>query len=350
MSDHLNTSSVALIIPVFNEEQVLPLLLKELEPFRRGREETIDVLFIDDGSTDGTAQLLHTLTADLDGYTVIHFTRNFGHQLAVTAGIKMCRTEAAIIMDADLQDPLEVAGRMIDLWKDGYDSVYGVRQERENVGFMQRLTARFYYRFFRSFTGVEAPVDAGDFRLISRAVIDAFNELGEQQPYVRGLIAWLGFKQTAVEYVRPGRAAGKTKYPWKRRLDLALDGITSFSGKPLKYAVRLGLMVSIGSFLGLIWVLLTKYVFDTAITGWASLIFVGFFFGGIQLFFLGIIGSYLARVYEEVKGRPRYVVQNIWQPNGKSLVRNSSGSTPSGSIAEDDGLTLEPLQSPAESE
>jgi glycosyltransferase involved in cell wall biosynthesis len=303
---------VGLIIPVYNEVDVLPFLMEALASFRASRAERISVLFVDDGSTDGTAGRIRELAAGEKDISVLSFSRNFGHQVAVTAGLDFCDADAAIVMDADLQDPPEVAGRMIDAWKAGADVVYGKRIDREEVGFLERFTAGLYYRFFRSFTGVDAPLDTGDFRLVSRPVMEAFRQLPEQQPYVRGLISWLGFRQEAVEYVRPGRKAGVTKYPWKRRFDLALDGLASFSGKPLRYAMRLGLLVSAGSMLGLIWVLLTKYVFQTAITGWASLIFAAFFFGGMQLFFLGVIGSYLARVYDEVKGRPRYVVQSSW--------------------------------------
>ncbi len=328
MSSISHTGSISLVIPIYNEESMLPLLIREVEAFRKSREERIGVILVDDGSTDSTASLARSLTSELRGYTLVAFTRNFGHQLAVTAGIEVCTDDAAIVMDADLQDPLDVAGKMIDAWHEGFDVVYGVRTKRNDVGWFQRLTARLYYRFFRSFTGVEAPVDAGDFRLLSRKVMKAYRQLGEQQPYVRGLIAWLGFNQKGIEYVRPGRLAGSTKYPWRRRFELALDGIASFSGKPLRYAMRMGLAVSAGSIVGLIWVLFTKYVFQTAITGWASLIFVAFFFGGLQLFFLGVLGSYLARVYDEVKGRPRYVIQEIWL----------SGNETSGSIQEDDEL------------
>lgn len=305
-------SHVALIIPVFNEAEVIPMLLDELAAFRTTRAERISLLFVDDGSRDGTADVIRTHTGGWPDVGILSFSRNFGHQVAVTAGIDWCDADAAIIMDADLQDPPEVAGQMIDAWKRGADVVYGQRLGREEVSWFERATAGLYYRFFRYFTGVDAPLDTGDFRLISRPVIEAFQDLPEQQPYVRGLISWLGFQQEAVEYVRPGRAAGKTKYPWRRRFDLALDGLASFSGKPLRYAMRLGLLVSAGSVLGLIWVVLTKYVFQTAITGWASLIFAAFFFGGLQLFFLGVMGSYLARVYDEVKGRPRYVVRSSW--------------------------------------
>lgn len=322
-SDQLH---VGLIIPVFNEVDVLPLLLEELAVFRASRSERISVLFVDDGSTDGTAARIRELAGDAPDISVLSFSRNFGHQVAVAAGLDFCSADAAIVMDADLQDPPEVAGQMIDAWKSGADVVYGKRLDRQQVGWMQRVTARLFYRFFRSFTGVDAPLDTGDFRLVSRPVIDAFRQLPEQQPYVRGLISWLGFRQEAVEYIRPGRKAGKTKYPWRRRFDLALDGLASFSGKPLRYAMRLGLFVSAGSMLGLIWVLLTKYVFQTAITGWASLIFAAFFFGGMQLFFLGVIGSYLARVYDEVKGRPRYVVRSSWSSGPVSGNFASPGS------------------------
>lgn len=308
--------TIALVIPLYNEEDMVPVLIQEIEAFRAVRAalgESVEVFLVDDGSRDATFVLVQQRVAGLSGYTVVRFSRNYGHQLAVTAGLELCRADAAIILDADLQDPLDVAGKMIDRWKEGYDVVYGIRRERGGMTFMERWTARWFYRFFRSFTDINAPVDAGDFRLVSRRVMDAYARLGEQQPYVRGLIAWLGFNQTGIEYDRPDRAAGTSKYPMRKRLQLALDGMASFSTQPLKYAVRLGLLISLGSVAGLIWVVLTKYVFGTAITGWASLIFAAFFFGGLQLFFLGIVGSYLARVYEEVKGRPRYVVQESWR-------------------------------------
>lgn len=330
MSDSELRPRVALIIPVYNEEEVLPKLIQELEAFREARSETIRVYLINDGSTDSTLIVARNLTDTLPGYTVVDFSRNFGHQLAVSAGLEVCEEEAAIIMDADLQDPLAVAGEMIDRWKEGADIVHGVRRSRQGVSIMERVTARLYYRVFRALTAVDAPMDAGDFRLLSRPVIDAFGRFREQQPYVRGLISWLGFNQTSVVFDRPARAAGETKYPWKRRLDLAFDGLISFSGRPLRWAMRLGLFISAGSMVGLFWVLLTKYVFQTAITGWASLIFAAFFFGGVQLFFLGLVGSYLARVYDEVKDRPRYVIRNIHRSD-----ENESGSKPASHGFED---------------
>ena len=305
-------NSVSLVIPLYNEEEVLPLLVSGIESFRAVRTEEIEVLFIDDGSQDRTAAQVRNLTDGLSGYTLVRFSRNFGHQLAVSAGLDLAKTDAAIIMDADLQDPLPVAGQMIDSWKQGYDVVYGIRTQREGSSFLHRWSAKLFYRFFSRFTDVDAPLDAGDFRLLSRRVLEAYSRFGEQQPYVRGLVAWLGFNQIGIEYERPARAAGKSKYPWRRLIRLAFDGIASFSGKPLRYAVRIGLLISGLSFAGLIWVLIVKILGDPSVPGWASIIFVGFFFGGLQLFFLGVVGSYVARVYEEVKARPRYIIKEMY--------------------------------------
>ena len=305
-------SSVSLVIPLFNEEEVIPLLIQEIEAFRTRRPENIQIIMVDDGSTDRSARLIRELTEGISGYTLVRFSRNFGHQLAVTAGLELAHTDAAIIMDADLQDPLDVAGQMIDKWKEGFDVVYGIRKKRKDTSILHSWSARMFYRFFKRFSDVEAPLDAGDFRLLSRRTLDAYRKFGEQQPYVRGLIAWLGFNQVGVEYVRPGRAAGTSKYNWRSLIQLAFDGIASFSGKPLRYAVRLGLIVSGLSIFGLVWVLLIKYVVGTTVSGWASLIFVGFFFGGLQLFFLGVVGSYVARVYDEVKARPRFIVKDTF--------------------------------------
>ncbi len=306
--------SVSLVIPLFNEEAMLPALVREIESFRQGRPEVQQVVFVDDGSTDQTARVARDLVSGLEGYVLIQFSRNFGHQLAVTAGMHFATSDAAVILDADLQDPLPVVGEMIDTWRQGFDVVYGVRRQRDGDSLLQRATASAFYRVFRRMSEVDAPLDTGDFRLVSRAVLDAYRELGEQQPYVRGLISWLGFNQTGVVYDRAPRAGGSSKYAWRDRMRLALDGIASFSGRPLRLAVRIGLGVSLLSLIGLVWVLIARFFTDTTVPGWSSILFVGFFFGGLQIFFLGVVGSYLARVYEEVKGRPRYVVRDVWRP------------------------------------
>lgn len=304
--------TVALIIPLYNEEEVFPLLFKELETYRAEHSDVVQVVFVDDGSSDRTGALVRQMTAGREGYVLLQFSRNFGHQLAVTAGMAFVKTDAAVILDADLQDPLWVVTEMMEQWRAGYDVVYGVRKERQGETAFKKGAASLFYRFFRRISETDVPLDAGDFRLVSRSVLDAYQQLQEQQPYVRGLISWLGFNQTGVEYVRKARAAGKTKYPFRKSLRLAIDGILSFSDKPMRYAARLGFLVSAGSVVGLLYVLFRKYIAEATVPGWASLTFAIFFFGGLQLFFLGVVGAYLARVYEEVKARPRYVVRDVW--------------------------------------
>lgn len=304
-------NTVAIVVPLYNEEAIVPLLVKEIEAYREERPEIAQVVLIDDGSRDATAASVRRLTEGKEGYLLLRFSRNFGHQVAITAGLEFVEADAAVVMDADLQDPFWVVTKMIEKWRAGYDVVYGVREEREGETVFKRAATYLFYRFFKQMSDVEAPLDTGDFRLISREVLDAFSKLQERQPFVRGLIAWLGFNQTGIRYVRPARAAGSTKYPLKKLWRLATDGITSFSDKPLWYAVGIGMALSMLSVLGLVWVLIDKFVYGVPV-GWASLIFAAFFFGGVQLFFLGIVGAYLARVYEEVKSRPRYVLKETW--------------------------------------
>lgn len=322
ITDKVSRETLALVIPVYNEEQVLPVLIDEVEAFRKEREYIEQVILVDDGSSDRTAALIRELTADRPGYYMVSFSRNFGHQLAVTAGLQMVETDAAVILDADLQDPLPVVDEMVDRWRDGYEVVYGVRRERRGETWFKRMTAGLFYRIFQWAVDVEMPLDAGDFRLVSRRVIDTYGQFQEQQPFVRGLISWIGFDQTGVMYDREPRAAGSSKYSIGKMARLAWTSLTAFSTKLLRVAVRIGFATTVLSLLGLVWVLLVKYVWGSAITGWASLIFVGFFFGGIQLFFLGIVGEYLARVYDEVKARPRYIVESTWRSDVRENERS----------------------------
>lgn len=308
--------TVALVVPLYNEEAVASLLVREIEAFREAHPEVVEVVLVDDGSRDGTADKVRTLASGKPGYVLARFSRNFGHQIAITAGMEFVTADAAIIMDADLQDPLSVAAEMIDKWREGYDVVYGLREEREGETVFKRATAWVFYRFFDHMTDVQAPRDTGDFRLVSRRVLDAYRRFGESQPFVRGLIAWLGFEQTGIRYRRPPRAAGRTKYSFRKSVRLAVDSITSFSQRPLWYAIGVGMTISFLSIAGIAWALLQKYAFGGVVPGWTSLIFAAFFFGGVQLFFLGVTGAYLARVYEEVKGRPRYLLRDVWRSTG----------------------------------
>lgn len=303
--------TVAIVVPLYNEEAVVPLLIGEIESYRAAHPEIVEVVFVDDGSRDATALRIRDLTEHKAGYRLLRFSRNFGHQIAITAGLEFVTADAAVIMDADLQDPFWVVTKMIEKWREGYDVVYGIREDREGETLFKRGATYLFYRFFKKMSDVEAPLDTGDFRLVSREVLNAYNSLQERQPFVRGLIAWLGYNQIGIRYSRPARAAGRTKYPLGKLWRLATDGITSFSDKPLRYAVAIGMTISLGAVVGLVWVLVDKFLFGVPV-GWASLIFAAFFFGGVQLFFLGIVGAYLARVYEEVKGRPRYIMKEVW--------------------------------------
>lgn len=313
MSDTSRRDTLALVVPIYNEEEALPELLAEIEAFRKDRPFVTEVVLIDDGSVDSSSETIKRLASGLSGYRLVSFARNFGHQLAITAGLENVTADAAVVLDADLQDPLHVVDEMVERWREGYDDVYGVRKSREGEGVVRRGARHAFYVFFRRFTGVDAPVDVGDFRLLSRPVIDAYLQIGEQQPYVRGLISWLGFRQIGVEYARPQRVRGSSKYSYRKLARLASTGLTSFSNRPLRYAVRAGVLTSVLSFVGLVWAVTTKILYPETISGWASLIFVGFFFGGVQLLFLGIVGAYIGRVYDEVKARPRFVVTQRWE-------------------------------------
>ena len=314
--------TVALVIPLYHEEAMLPILVAELDAFRTAHPYVTEVVLVDDGSRDRTREIARSLLSGRQGFTVVGFSRNFGHQLAVTAGLSVVTADAAVVLDADLQDPLDVIPRMVAAWRDGADVAYGVREAREGETAFKTGTASLFYRVFRWMTESDMPLDAGDFRLVSRRVLDAYNRLGEQQPFVRGLVAWLGFRQVAIPYRRAARAAGETKYPLRKMLRFALSGLTAFSDKPLRLASWLGFGTAALSILGLVWVLLVRLVWHDAIPGWSSLVFAAFFFGGVQLFFLGVLGLYVGRVFDEVRGRPRYVVEEVWRSEEMAPVRS----------------------------
>ena len=305
--------TLALVIPVYNEEAVVPLLLAEIAAFRAERADITQVVFVDDGSEDATVQLLQEGTAGKSGYWIVGFSRNFGHQLAITAGLGVVDADAAVILDADLQDPLHVVDEMMVRWREGYDVVYAIRSRRDGEPAYKRLAAATFYRLFRWIADLDMPLDTGDFRLVSRKVIDIYNKIGEQQPFVRGIVSWVGFNQIGIPYVRAARAAGSSKYTLGKLMKLALSGLTSFSDKPLRISIRLGIGVAVLAVLGLLLAFGLALAGEGGITLSAALIFVGFFFGGVQLLFLGVVGIYLLRVYEAVKGRPRYIVDSHWR-------------------------------------
>ncbi|AIQ11160.1 glycosyltransferase family 2 protein [Paenibacillus durus] len=299
----------SVIVPMYNEEEVISHTYERLKEVMDRSGDAYELIFVNDGSRDRSADMIREI-ADQDGHVkLIDFSRNFGHQIAITAGMDYARGEAVVVIDADLQDPPEVILELIAKWKQGYEVVYAKRMKRHGETFFKKITAKLFYRLLSRLTSVDIPTDTGDFRLIDRKVCDVLRELKEKNRYVRGLVSWVGFRQTMVEYVREERFAGETKYPLKKMIRFALDGITSFSHKPLKIASYLGFLLSFSSFVFLFFVLMQKWFTSRTVPGWASIVGVNLLFNGIVLMILGVIGEYIGRIYDESKDRPLYIVR-----------------------------------------
>ncbi|MBC8061184.1 MAG: glycosyltransferase family 2 protein [Clostridiaceae bacterium] len=306
----MSKARYSIVVPVFNEEEVIGESYKRLKEVMDSTKEPYEIIFINDGSRDSTYEILNTISETNAQVKIIDFSRNFGHQVAISAGMDYASGSAVVVIDADLQDPPEVILRMIEKWKEGFDVVYGKRLKRNGETIFKKITARLYYRILKSMTNVDIPTDVGDFRLIDRKVCEVMKSLTEKSRYVRGLISWVGFKQTSVEYEREERFAGETKYPLVKMIGLAADGITSFSYKPLKLASYLGFIVSFFSFLFLLYVAYEKLFTNKTVQGWASLIAVCVLMNGVMFILLGIMGEYIGRIFEESKNRPLYIVKN----------------------------------------
>lgn len=307
----------SIIVPAYNEEAVLAESYKRIKKVMDGTGEAYEIVFVNDGSRDRTAEIAEGLCREDRNTKLIDFSRNFGHQIAISAGMDHASGEAIVVIDADLQDPPEVIPEMIKKWKEGFDVVYGKRLKRKGESFFKKATAALFYRFLRSMTSVTIPVDVGDFRLIDRKVCNTMKLIREKNRFVRGLVSWAGFRQTAVEYIREERYAGETKYPLKKMIRFAFDGITSFSYKPLKIATTLGILCSLGGFVYLFIVLYQALVLQMTWPGWASSISITLIFNGITLIILGIIGEYIGRIYDESKNRPLYVIREFINFPGK---------------------------------
>jgi len=301
--------TLSLVLPIFNEEAVLPELRARLSEFMVRLPEDTEVIFVDDGSKDDSLRLLRDMARAEPHYKVIGFSRNFGHQVAITAGIDYARGEAVVVMDADLQDPPEVVVEMLEKWREGYDVVYGKRRSRAGETWFKIVTARWFYRIFAAMIPIEVPLDTGDFRLMSRRVVVALRELREVHRFVRGMVSWIGFKQTAVLYDRAGRFAGETKYPLRKMIRFALDGITSFSILPLRLATYAGAMIAFLSIGVAIWAIVAHLVFQTTVPGWTAMTVLVALLAAVQLLMIGILGEYVGRIYEQVKARPSYVLR-----------------------------------------
>lgn len=303
----------SIVVPVYNEEEVIHETYRRLTEVMRSTKEAYELLFVNDGSRDRTAEIIKEYSEQDPAVVLLDFARNFGHQIAITAGMDYARGEAVVVIDADLQDPPELILEMIEKWKQGFDVVYAKRTKRKGETYFKKQTATMFYRFLRAMTDIDIPLDTGDFRLLDRKVCNQMNSIQEKNRFVRGLVSWVGFKQIAVEYEREERLAGESKYPLKKMLKLSMDGITSFSYKPLKLASYAGVTLSGIGFIYLLVVLYLKLFTDSTITGWSSLIVIQLFFSGIILIILGMIGEYIGRIYDETKNRPLYIVREKYQ-------------------------------------
>lgn len=300
----------SIIAPCFNEAEVLHALHRRIQQVMDQTGEAWELVLINDGSHDQTPEIMRELHAADPRVKVIDFARNFGHQIAVTAGLDHARGDAVVIIDADLQDPPELILDMIKRWQEGYDVVYAVRTERKGETWFKEFTAKLFYRIIYRITDVDIPLDTGDFRLMDRNVVEAMNSMRERNRFIRGMTSWVGFRQTGVSYVREERYAGETHYPFRKMFKFALDAITGFSYAPLQLATYLGFTIAGLSAVGALVVIYAR-LFMGAIPfyGQATTLVAVLFLGGVQLITLGIIGEYLGRIYDEVKGRPLYVVR-----------------------------------------
>lgn len=301
---------LSVIIPIYNEEGNIPALFERLNSVVSKMEVEKEFLFVNDGSRDNSIALIKALAVKNTFVKYIDFSRNFGHQVAVSAGLDKASGDVIVIIDADLQDPPELILEMYEKMQSGFDVVYAKRTARKGESFMKKFTARLFYRILSSITSVSIPVDTGDFRIMSKQVADIVKSMPEKEKFLRGQISWVGFEQTYVEYDRDERQSGQTGYTYSKMIRFALDGITSFSNFPLKFATGAGFVVSGFSFLMILYALYSRYILKIYEPGWTSLMLAITFIGGIQLISIGIIGEYISRMSANIRNRPLYVIKN----------------------------------------
>jgi dolichol-phosphate mannosyltransferase len=302
--------TLSIVAPVYNEEAILHELYNRISETMTALDGTWELVLVNDGSWDRSYEIMQELRQKDERVRIVNFSRNFGHQIAITAGTDYAQGQAVVIIDADLQDPPGVILDMVAKWREGYEVIYAIRKQRKGETWFKLATAKIFYRIINKITGVDIPLDTGDFRLLDRKAVDTLRRIREHHRFMRGLSVWIGFKQTGVEYVREERFAGETKYPLSKMLRFALDGITSFSYLPLQLATYLGFIIAGLSVLGILLTIVWRLSGSHAFEGQATTLVMVLFLGGIQLISLGIIGEYLGRIYDEVKQRPLYIVND----------------------------------------
>lgn len=327
MHDTQPRPTLSLVIPIWNEEGVIPEMYRRVCTVMEQFGESWELITINDGSTDRSLEMLLELQKSDPRVKVLEFSRNYGHQIAITAGLDFAEGDAVIVMDADLQDPPEVILEMVARWREGYEVVYAVRIKREGETKFKLWTAKLFYRLIQSIANINIPLDTGDFRLMDRRAVLAMRRLREKHRFMRGLSSWIGFKQIGVEYERAERYAGETKYPLRKMLNLAMVAITSFSYLPLQLATYFGFIFAALSLAGIILTVFLRLSGNLWFAGQATTLVSVLFLGGVQLIFLGIIGEYLGRIYDEVKGRPLYIVSHAYGFMDDAIVPTSGGET-----------------------
>lgn len=308
---------ISIVVPVYNEEKSIRLMYDRLCKAIGSFTQNFEIIFVNDGSRDNSFLELLKLSQEDKRVYYINFSRNFGHQIAVTAGLDKTSGNAVVIIDGDLQDPPEVIPEMYAKHKEGFEVVYGLRAKRKGESWFKKITAKYFYRILKSITSINIPVDTGDFRLIDRKIVECLKLMPEQNKFLRGQIAWLGFRQTSVTFERDERQFGETGYPFSKMLKFALDGITGFSDVPLQFVTKTGIFISFVSFLIILYAIFSHFVLERTITGWTSLIISSMFIGGVQLISVGIIGEYISRINKNVQNRPLYIIDqtNIEETN-----------------------------------
>jgi dolichol-phosphate mannosyltransferase len=312
-----SSPQISIIAPIYNETENIPELYRRIHEALDSQGESWEVLMIDDGSTDGSTDLIREYHARDERVVPVIFARNFGHQIAVTAGLDYARGDAVVIIDSDLQDPPEVILDLVAKWREGYEVVYAVRTEREGETWFKEFTASLFYRLIYRITDVDIPLDTGDFRLLDRKVVNVMKQMRERHRFLRGMSVWVGFKQAGVEYKRAARFSGETKYPFRKMLKFATDAITSFSYFPLQLAMYIGFISAGISILAIPIVVILRLAGSQAFFGQASTLIAVLFLGGVQLISLGILGEYIGRLYDEAKGRPLYIVSEAPELSGE---------------------------------
>ncbi len=302
--------TISVVVPCFNESEVIDFTVKELLSVTASMSDyQFELIFINDGSADDTEAKLLNFSKQHDNIRTLSFSRNFGHQQAVSAGIDASRGDAVVLIDADLQDPPQVIGQMIEKWQQGFDVVYGTRINRQGESTFKRASAKAFYKVLNRLSEIPIPLDTGDFRLMDRQVVDQLKAMPEKARFIRGMVSWIGFNQTYVEYERSPRFAGESKYPLRKMIRFALDGILSFSVKPLKISILMGFISSGVAFMMLMYSVYVRLATDEWVSGWTSLLDSILFMGGVQLIAIGILGEYVARIYNESKHRPLYILK-----------------------------------------